>query len=94
VGCVVALLGLVLPRFTLFLLWLFTERLDRAFDSFLVGFLGFLLLPYTTLLYALVYDAQDGVTGIGWFLVIVGFFFDLASLTNGHRERERARSFG
>jgi hypothetical protein len=81
----------MLPRFTIFLLWLFSDRLDRAFDSFLVGFLGFLLLPYTTVLYALVYDPQDGVSGIGWFLVVVGFLFDLASLTNGHRERERAR---
>ena len=89
-GCFAAFLALLLPRFTLFVLWVFTDRLDRAFDSFVVGFLGFLLLPYTTVLYALAYDARDGVTGFGWFLVIVGFLFDLGSLTNGSRERRRS----
>lgn len=89
-GCFVAVLALLLPRFTLFLMWVFTDRLDRAFDSFVVGFLGFLLLPYTTVLYALAYSPQDGVTGFGWFLVIVGFLIDLGALTNGRRQRSHS----
>ena len=91
-GCFVALLALALPRFTLFLLWLFTERLDRAFDSFIVGFLGFLLLPYTTVMYALAYAPVAGVTGFGWFLVITGFLIDVGAFTSGRRESRRALS--
>lgn len=77
------------PRFALFLLWLFTDRLTIAFDSFIVGFLGFLLLPYTTVFYALAYAPIKGVTGLGWFLVILGFIIDIASYTSGGYAQRR-----
>ena len=71
------------PRVGLFLLWVFTDRLTIAFDSFIVGFLGFLLLPYTTVFYALAYAPIRGVSGFGWFLVILGFIIDIGSYTSG-----------
>ena len=43
--CVLALLAFVGPRVVLFLLWLFTDYLSRAFDSLLIPLLGFLFLP-------------------------------------------------
>jgi hypothetical protein len=89
-GCLVALFALALPRFTLFLLWIFSDRLSIAFDSFVVGFLGFLLLPYTTVFYALAYAPIAGVTGFGWFLVILGFLMDLGALGNSRRQSQRA----
>jgi hypothetical protein len=89
VGCLVALLALAVPRVTLFFMWIFSERLSIAFDSFVVGFLGFLILPYTTVFYALAYAPIQGVNGFGWFLVLTGFVMDLASLTNGGREGRR-----
>lgn len=88
--CLLAFGALALPRFTLFLLWLFSDRLSVAFDSFVIGFLGFLLLPYTTVFYALAYAPVGGVSGFGWFLVAVGFLFDLGSLTGaGDQGRRR-----
>jgi hypothetical protein len=84
-GCLVALLALALPRVTLVLLWLFTTRLSEAFDSFLLGLLGFLVLPYTTVLYALAFNVPGGVTGFGWFLVIFGFLVDLGVHRNSGR---------
>lgn len=71
------MIALLLPRFTLFVLWLFTDELTQAFDRFLLGFLGFLVLPYTTVLYALAYAPGTGVEGFGWFLVVFGFLVDL-----------------
>ncbi|MDZ7732076.1 MAG: hypothetical protein U5R31_02305 [Acidimicrobiia bacterium] len=90
-GCVLALFALAVPRATLVVLWAFTERLTIAFDSFLIGFLGFLILPYTTVLYALAYRPSAGVSGFGWFLVAVGFALDLSSLFGGGRKANERR---
>lgn len=91
-GCVVAVIGLAVPRFALTVLWLLTERLDRAFDSFLVGFLGFLLLPTTTLFWALAHHPEHGVRGFGWILVGFGLLIDLSSHANsGRLAKDRRR---
>jgi hypothetical protein len=78
-----------LPRLGLFLLWVFTDRLTIAFDSFILGFLGFLLLPYTTVFYALAYAPIGGVEGFGWFFVALGFILDIGSYTGGGAARRR-----
>jgi hypothetical protein len=44
-----------------------------------VPFLGFFLLPWTTLAYAVMWDSSRGVEGFEWFIVILAFLFDLAS---------------
>lgn len=91
-ACLLALGGLAVPRFALALMWLFDlldDRLSMAFDSFVLGFLGFLLLPYTTLFYALAYAPIGGVSGLGWFLVILGFLMDLSSYTGGEYSRRQ-----
>jgi len=54
-----------------------------AFHSFWVAALGFLLLPWTTLAWAVCYAAPKGVQGFGWFLVILAFVVDLASYGTG-----------
>jgi hypothetical protein len=92
-GCLVALVGLAVPRFALFLIWIFSDRLSFAFDSFVVGFLGFLLLPYTTLFWALAYAPIGGVSGFGWILVGFGVVLDLSSWSGGgSAARRRQRS--
>jgi len=82
-GCIVALIGLAAPRFALFLMWLFSDRLTVAFNSFIQGFLGFLILPFTTLFYALCYAVPEGVRGFGWILVGFGLVLDISSYTSG-----------
>lgn len=89
-GCIVAMIGLAAPRFALFLMWLFSDRLSLAFDSFIQGFLGFLVLPFTTLFYALCYSVLDGgVTGFGWILVAFGLFLDISSYVSGGSARRK-----
>ena len=88
-GCLVALLAWLSPRFVFVLLWLFTDRLTVAFPSFVIGALGFLLLPYTAVFYALAYDPVIGVSGFGVLLVGAGFLLDLGSLLNGGRNARR-----
>ena len=89
-GCLLALLAAISPRLALFVLWVFTDRLTVAFRSGWEGLIGFLLLPYTTLFYALVYAPGKGVDGFGWIIVALGVLLDLgAVLFSGRRGRRR-----
>ena len=52
--CLVVLLGLVVPRCTLVLLYFFTDW-TRVITACWLALLGFLILPYTTLAYVLIH---------------------------------------
>lgn len=81
-GCLIALAALLSPRFALFLTWLFTDRIPAAFDGrWLFPILGFFLLPWTTLAWAVAWAPfpVDGVRGFGWVLVAFAFVADLAT---------------
>ena len=70
--CLVALLALISPRLALFALWLFSDVLSDAFDDWIVPALGFVLLPWTTLAYAVMWVAgTDRVYGFEWFIVVL-----------------------
>ncbi len=88
-GCLLALFAWISPRFVLALLYLFTSRLTIAFRSGWEGILGFFLVPYATLFYALVYRPGFGVHGLGWCIVAVGFLLDLSSTDFGRRAQSR-----
>jgi hypothetical protein len=89
VGCIFVLFALISPRLALFLLWLFSDLLDRAFDSWVVPLLGFFLLPWTTLTYAAFWDWGSGrqVEGFEWFFVVLAFLIDITSYGAGRRAR-------
>lgn len=87
-GCFAALLALISPRLALFFIWLFSDMLSRAFDSWILPLLGFFLLPWTTLAYAVMWDTGSrGVDGFEWFLVILAFFFDMGAYAQSQRAR-------
>ncbi len=88
-GCLILLTAAISPRLALFLVWVFTDFVDRAYDSFIVPFLGLLFLPWTTLIYSLAYAPRVGVTGWGWLFVLLGFLSDIASYAeSARRNRE------
>lgn len=78
-GCFVLLFGALFPRFTIVLIEMFSDWNDRAFDSFWIGFAGWLFLPFTTLAYTTMNAWGDPISGFGWVLVTFGFIADLAS---------------
>src|SRR5580700_9562758 len=90
-GCLLALFAAVSPRFVIFLLWIFSDRLTIAFRSGWEGVLGFIFLPYTTLFYALVYAPVKGVDAFGWVIVAFGVLIDLSSHLFGSRAERRRR---
>lgn len=91
IGCLLFIFALISPRLALFAIWLFSDLLSRAFDSWIVPLIGFFLLPWTTLAYAVMWSSQDRVHGFEWFIVLLGFAFDLASHARSDRRR-RARA--
>ena len=88
-GCLLALFALISPRLALFAIWLFSDLLSRAFDSWFLPLLGFFLLPWTTLAYAVMWDigGRGEVAGFEWFIVILAFVIDLGAWTQGRRLR-------
>ena len=88
-ACLAALLALISPRLALFAIWLFSDLLSRAFDSWLVPLIGFFLLPWTTLAYAVMWDAgTNRVGGFEWFIVVIAFLADLGSYAGVGRSRD------
>jgi hypothetical protein len=90
-GCLFALLAAFAPRIALILVWIFTNEVTKAFHGvFIWPFLGLIFLPFTTLIYSLVYVTGVGLTGWGWLWVILAFFLDLASYGgSGYTNRDR-----
>jgi hypothetical protein len=84
--CLVALLALISPRLAIVALWLFSDILSRAFDSWALPLIGFFLLPWTTLAYAVMWNVgTHEVTGFEWFIVVLAFLADLGSYASGRR---------
>jgi hypothetical protein len=86
--CFVLLIALISPRLALFILWIATTMVDRAFDGFILPLLGLIFLPITTLIYVLAYQPGPGVSGIGWVFVAFGFLMDLSALGGAKRYRQ------
>ena len=86
--CLAALLALISPRLAIVFVAIFSDILSRAFDSWLLPLIGFFLLPWTTLAYAIMWDVgTHEVTGFEWFVVVLAFLADLGSYGGGSRAR-------
>jgi len=87
VCCVLVLLAFLGPRLVLLLLWLLTTYLSRAFDTFILPFLGFVFLPWTTIAFAIARNELGGAQGLGLLIVVIGFLVDIGVLGGGARGR-------
>ena len=90
-GCFAVLLALISPRLALFFIFLFSDLLSDSFDSWALPLLGFFILPWTTLAYALMWSSgTNDVTGFEWFVVVFAFVAgDLGSYAGGSASRRR-----
>jgi hypothetical protein len=87
--CLAASLVLLGPRFAILIWWLLEPvRWNAAFDTFIWPLLGFLFLPWTTLMYVLVF--QGGVDGFDWVWLGLGLLADVFSYAGGgYTNRDR-----
>jgi len=78
-GCLLAVFAGMFPRFALIIFWIARpERMDATFTTFLWPLLGIIFLPFTTLIYVLLWSPGTGVTGSDWLWIALAVFLDLA----------------
>ena len=92
-GCALLILGHIGPRIGNVVLWLFTDRMSRAYEHGIVPVIGFFVAPWTTFFYALAAGGGNGVRGLGTLLIGFGVLLDIFAVFGARREqRRRARS--
>jgi len=86
-GCLGLLFALVTPRFVMLFLWIFTDYLSAAYGGWFIPFIGFFLLPTTTIAYAIAENEFTTVTGgieaAGIVVIVLGIAIDLGLLGSG-----------
>jgi hypothetical protein len=85
--CLFLILILAFPRVAIVLLFLFSHYLDRAFHSILLLILGFIFLPFTTLVYAWMINSALPVAGINLLWLLIAVIVDLGTVGHGYSRR-------
>jgi hypothetical protein len=82
VCCLALTAGFLGPRIALAIWWIFGDKVDLAFDSWVWPLLGLIFLPWTTLAYVLVWSPVVGVDGAEWIIVALGLVADVATYSS------------
>jgi hypothetical protein len=75
-GCTLAFGAALFPRVILLLAWLFSDRWQVAFQTWIWPLLGLIFLPYTTIMYLLVWK-PTGIQGWDWMWILLGVMLDV-----------------
>jgi hypothetical protein len=77
-GWLTVLFLMSVPRLILVGMWIFGGLVGKAIDSTALRVLGFLLLPTTTLTYAIMWSVNsEPVAGAQWIVVGIAFIVDI-----------------
>lgn len=77
--CLAGIAGLIGPRIALAVWWIFGDKVQAVFSSWIWALLGLIFLPWTTLFYVIAWSAIGGVNGAWWIFVALGVALDLGS---------------
>ena len=88
--CMFATLAMLGPRAAILIWWLIDRmRFTLAFGNSIVLLLGFLFLPWTTLVYALIWH-PGAPQGLDWVWIALALLVDVGTYSGGvYRGRER-----
>ena len=89
-GCITAFVS-SFSRLMLLMAWISRPlQWNLAFDTFILPCLGFLVLPFTTLMYVWMMQGPGGVKGLDWLWLLLAAVLDLASIGGaGATNRDR-----
>jgi hypothetical protein len=89
--CFVTALLLAGPRLAILVWWIYTPiYITTLFQSWIWPLLGWVFLPWTTLMYMTVANpGGGGIIGFDWIILGLGVFADMATYFGGYRERAR-----
>lgn len=80
-GCLLAVFVGMFPRVALIMFWIARpDRMDETFTTVIWPVLGIIFLPFTTLMYVLLYTPIIGVTGSDWWWIALAVILDLGHL--------------
>lgn len=77
--CLVLLASGLGPRLVLVGWWIFGDKVDAVWSTWIWPLLGILLLPWTTLFYLIAWSVVGGVSGAEWLLVALGVVLDVGT---------------
>lgn len=89
--CFFASLFFLGPRFAFLIYWLIPYgrlKIDAAFNTFFWPLLGLIFLPWTTLMYTIVYGG--GIYGFDWLWLGLALFADIGGYVGGAARRKDA----
>ena len=76
------------PRFAFLIYWMIYPKIvANTFDTFIIPLLGFIFLPWTTLMVVIVAGA-NGIVGWDWLWVALSVAADVASYTSAAMKRK------
>jgi hypothetical protein len=79
-GCLSALLP-AFSRIMLLMYWIARPvQMNLAFNTFILPCLGFMFLPFTTLMYVWLVQGIGGIQGLDWLWLILAVLLDLSSI--------------
>ena len=86
--CLLALMLSGAPRLA-FLVWWVVQpmRMEATFDTFMWPLIGVLFMPWTTIMYVLVYPA--GITGFDWVWLGLGLAVDIGTWVSNIRANQQ-----
>ena len=89
-GCLTAFVS-SFSRIMLLFAWIARPvMMDRAFGTFILPCLGFLFLPFTTLMYVFLKQGVGAIQGLDWLWLFLAVILDLASVAGaGAANRDR-----
>ena len=76
------------PRLAFLIYWLIRPTyISMVFQTWIWPLLGLIFLPWTTLMWVLVYGA-NGIVGFDWLWIALALFADIASYAGGAYKRK------
>lgn len=89
-GCLTAFVS-SFSRIMLLMAWIARPALmDATFSTFILPCLGFMFLPFTTLMYVYLAQGLGTIQGLDWLWLLLAVLMDVASLgASGYSNRDR-----
>ena len=87
--CLLLIVVLAFPRVALLLLFFLSSYLERAYHNVLILLLGFIFLPFTTLVYAWMVNNNLPIVGLNLIWLLLAALIDLGSWGGGGRRYRR-----
>ena len=94
--CFLATLVLLGPRVAILVWWLINPmRFSAAFNTFILPILGIIFIPWTTLMYLVVWDPIAGIYGLDWLWLGIGLIADISMHAGGaYGNRDKIPGYG